>query len=61
VCAPVPGTAVYLICVDGHTVQVCEYDLGGPLRDLVTVLMAIGGQMLAAPAARATGWPPSCP
>jgi hypothetical protein len=52
---PVPGTAVYLIRVDGHTVEVCEYDLDGPLRDLVTVVLAIGSQMLAPPAARATG------
>jgi hypothetical protein len=54
---PVPGTAVYLIRVDGHTVEVCEYDLDGPLRDLVTVVLAIGSQMLAPPAARATGRP----
>jgi hypothetical protein len=31
---PVPGTAVYHISVDGHTIQVGEYDLEGPLRDL---------------------------
>ena len=49
---PVPGTAVYLIRADGHTVEVCEYDLDGPLRDLVTVVLAIGSQMLAPPAAK---------
>ncbi len=54
---PVPGTVVYLIRVDGHTVEVCEYDLDGPLRDLVTVVLAIGSQMLAPPAARVTGLP----
>lgn len=45
----VPGTAVYHICVDGYVVQVGEYDLEGPLRDLVTVVLAIGGTILAAP------------
>ena len=52
---PVPGTVVYLIRADGHTAEVCEYDPEGPLRDLVTVVMAIGSEMLAPPAARAAG------
>ena len=39
---PVPGTAVYHVCADGCTVQVGEYDLDGPLRDLVTVVLAMG-------------------
>lgn len=46
---PVPGTAVYHLCVGGHIIQVGEYDLEGPLRDLVTVVLAIGSKMLAAP------------
>lgn len=44
-----PGTAVYHLCVGGHIIQVGEYDLEGPLRDLVTVVLAIGNKMLAAP------------
>ena len=42
---PVPGTAVYHLCVDGHIIQVGEYDLEGPLRDLVIVVLAIGSMM----------------
>lgn len=42
---PVPGTAIYHICVDGHTIQVGEDDLEGPLRDLVTVVLAMGGEL----------------
>ena len=43
---PVPGAAVYHISVDDHKVQAGEYDLDGPLRDLVTVVMAMGDQVL---------------
>ena len=42
---PVRGTAVYHLCVDGHIIQVGEYDLEGPLRDLVIVVLAIGSMM----------------
>jgi hypothetical protein len=49
---PVPGTAVYHLCVDGDIIQVGEYDLEGPLRDLVIVVLAIGSTMLAAPGGR---------
>ena len=42
---PIPGTAVYHISVDDHPVQVGEYDLDGPLRDLVTVVLAMGQEM----------------
>jgi hypothetical protein len=42
---PVPGTAVYHLCVDGHIIQVGEYDLEGPLRDLAIVVLAIGSMM----------------
>ena len=45
---PTPGTAVYHISVDDHLVQVGEYDLDGPLRDLVTVVLAVGDELLAA-------------
>lgn len=46
---PVPGIDVYHICADGNTVQVGEYDLEGPLRDLVTVVLAVGSTMLLTP------------
>ena len=46
---PVPGTAVYHLCVDGDIIQVGEYDLEGPLRDLVIVVLAIGSTMSATP------------
>jgi hypothetical protein len=39
---PVPGTAIYHLCVGGDIIQVGEYDLAGPLRDLVIVVLAIG-------------------
>jgi hypothetical protein len=42
---PIPGTAVYHLCVDGHIIQAGEYDLEGPLRDLVIVVLAIGSTM----------------
>jgi hypothetical protein len=53
---PVPGTDVYHICADGYTVQVGEYDLEGPLRDLVTVVLAGGSKMLLTPASSGPGW-----
>ena len=43
---PIPGTAVYHLCVDGHIIQIGEYDLEGPLRDLAVVVLAIGSKML---------------
>ena len=42
---PIPGTAVYHINVDDQVVQVGEYDLDGPLRDLVTVVLAMGDEL----------------
>ena len=53
---PVPGTDVYHICADGYTVQVGEYDLEGPLRDLVTVVLAVGSTMLLTPASSGPDW-----
>jgi hypothetical protein len=49
---PVPGTAVYHLCVGGDIIEVGEYDLEGPLRDLVIVVLAIGSTMSAAPGGR---------
>ena len=51
---PVPGTAVYHISVDDHRVQVGEYDLDGPLRDLVTVVLAVGEHVLPGSCQRAS-------
>ncbi|HUL24350.1 MAG TPA: hypothetical protein VLW44_01070 [Streptosporangiaceae bacterium] len=48
---PVPGTSVYHISMDDHLVQVGEYDLDGPLRDLATVVLAVGDELLPGPAA----------
>ena len=45
----VPGTAVYHLRIDGHIIEVGEYDLEGPLRDLVIVVLAIGSTMSATP------------
>jgi len=42
---PIPGTAVYHVSVDDQLVQVGEYDLDGPLRDLVTVVLAMGQEI----------------
>ncbi len=42
---PVPGAAVYHVNVDDRTVQMSEYDLDGPLRDLVTVVLAKGDEI----------------
>jgi len=42
---PIPGTAVYHVSVDDRLVQVGEYDLDGPLRDLVTVVLAKGDEV----------------
>lgn len=53
---PVPGADVYHICADGDTVQVAEYDLEGPLRDLVTVVLAVGSKMLLRPASSGPEW-----
>jgi hypothetical protein len=40
---PVPGEPVYHLRVDDQVVLVAEHDLSGPLYDLVTVVLAIGG------------------
>jgi hypothetical protein len=40
---PALGIAIYHISVDDYVVMAAEYDLAGPLRDLVTAVMALGG------------------
>jgi len=42
---PVPGAAIYHVTVDDHLARVGEYDLEGPVRDLVTVVLAMGDQV----------------
>jgi hypothetical protein len=49
---PIPGTDVYHLRVDGHIIQVGEYDLDGPLRDLAVVVLAIGSTLLTASSGR---------
>lgn len=43
---PAPGIAVYYISVDDDVVIAADHDLIGPLRDLVTAVMALGGELL---------------
>lgn len=40
---PEPGEPVYEVSAGGRLVQVAERDLAGPLRDLVTAVLALGG------------------
>jgi hypothetical protein len=37
---PLPGSPVCHVCLDDHVVLVAEHDLTGPLRDLVTAVLA---------------------
>ena len=41
---PVPGAAIYHLSADDYTVLVAEHDLGGPLLDLVTAVLAMGSE-----------------
>ena len=41
---PGPGIAVYHLSVDDYVVMAAEHDLAGPLLDLVTAVMALGGE-----------------
>jgi hypothetical protein len=43
---PAVGIAVYQIRVDDYVVMAAEHDLAGPLLDLATAVMALGGEML---------------
>ena len=40
---PALGIVIYHVSVDDYVVMAAEYDLAGPLRDLVTAVMALGG------------------
>jgi hypothetical protein len=40
-----PGNPVYHISVGDQVILVAEHDLRGPLRDLVTAVMAPGGEL----------------
>lgn len=40
---PALGIAIYHISVGDYVVMAVEHDLAGPLRDLVTAVMALGG------------------
>jgi hypothetical protein len=43
---PVPGTPIYHLSLDSdRQVLVAEHDLGGPLLDLVTAVLAIGAEV----------------
>jgi hypothetical protein len=42
---PVPGSPVYHLLVDDQDVLVADHDLYGPLSDLVTAVLAVGGAM----------------
>ncbi len=43
---PVPGIVMYHISVDGYVIMAAEPDLAGPLLDLVTAVLALGGEVL---------------
>jgi hypothetical protein len=43
---PAAGIVVYHVRVDDYVVMAAEYDLVGPLLDLATAVMALGGEML---------------
>jgi hypothetical protein len=40
---PRPGEPVYHVDANGHAADIAEQDLTGPLRDLVTAVIAEGG------------------
>ena len=41
---PAPGIAIYHLSVDDYVVMAAEHDLAGALLDLVTAVMALGGE-----------------
>ena len=41
---PRPGEPVYHVAADGKAADISEQDLQGPLRDLVTAVIAEGGE-----------------
>jgi hypothetical protein len=42
---PVPGTPIYHLRLDDRDVLIADHDLHGPLRDLVTAVLAWGETM----------------
>jgi hypothetical protein len=44
---PVPGIPVYHVSVGEQVILVAEHDLGGPLLNLVTAVLALGEAVLA--------------
>jgi hypothetical protein len=44
---PVPGSPLYHVSIDDQVILVAEHDLGGPLLNLVTAVMALGQEVLA--------------
>jgi hypothetical protein len=44
---PVPGIPLYHVSIDDQVILVAEHDLGGPLLNLVTAVMALGQEVLA--------------
>jgi hypothetical protein len=42
---PAPGGAIYHLRVGDRDLMVAEYDLAGPLRELVTAVMAQGDEV----------------
>jgi hypothetical protein len=42
---PVPGAAIYHLRAGGRVVLVAEHDLTVPLGDLITAVMAFGGEV----------------
>jgi len=51
---PVPGIAVYHVSIGEQVILVAEHDLGGPLLNLVTGVLALGEELLAQWAVRRT-------
>ncbi|HEV3312135.1 MAG TPA: hypothetical protein VG815_16620, partial [Chloroflexota bacterium] len=49
---PVPGIPIYHVSVGEQVILAAEHDLGGPLLNLVTAVMALGEEVLAGEAAR---------
>jgi hypothetical protein len=41
---PVPGCVIYHVSADDRVVLAAEHDLCGPLLDLVTAVLAVGGE-----------------
>jgi hypothetical protein len=45
---PVPGIPIYHLCISEQVILAAEHDLSGPLLNLVTAVMALGEEVLAA-------------